>query len=145
MSTTSTPDAPSKPRPKAGAKARHLVLWDGECGFCRRSVEWLAANDKRGALEFKPYQSVELAPSLREACKSAVHVIKADGTVIKAGRAMMFCGTFTRFSGWARIALWPVFMPFIELGYKFVARNRMLVSKFLFKCERPAELDRVTE
>ena len=130
---------------RANQKARHLVLWDGDCGFCRRSVAWLASQDKRGALEFKPYQSVALAPSLKEACKSAVHVIKTDGTVIKAGRAMMFCGTFTRFSGWARIALWPIFLPFIEIGYKFIAANRMLMSKFLFKCERPEEFDRVTE
>ncbi len=125
--------------------ARHLVLWDGECGFCRRSVEWVAAQDKRGALDFKPYQSVALAPSLQEACSHAMHVIKADGTVIKAGRAALFCGLFTRFSGWARIGMWPIFLPFVELGYAFVARNRNLVSKLFFKCERPDELDRVTE
>ena len=130
---------------RAHQKARHLVLWDGDCGFCRRSVEWLASQDKRGALEFRPYQSVALAPSLKEACSHAVHVIKADGTVIKAGRAIMFCGTFTRFSGWARIALWPVFLPFIEIGYKFIAKNRMLMSKVLFKAERPKEFDRVNE
>lgn len=130
---------------RANSKARHLVLWDGDCGFCRRSVEWLAANDKRDALEFKPYQSVDLAPSVAQACQKAVHVIKADGTIIKGGRAMMFCGTFTRFGGWARIALWPVFLPFIEIGYKFIAANRMLVSKVLFTAERPEQFDRVTE
>lgn len=130
---------------RANQKARHLVLWDGDCGFCRRSVEWLAAQDKRGALEFKPYQSVELAPSLKESCSHSVHVIKADGEVIRAGRAMMFCGLHTRFSGWARIAMWPIFLPFIEIGYKFIASNRMLVSKVLFKTERPDQFDRVTE
>ena len=127
------------------SRPRHLVLWDGDCGFCRRSVEWLASKDKRGALEFKPYQSVDLAPSVREACGQAIHVIKADGEMIRAGRAMMFCGLFTPFSGWARIAMWPIFLPFVELGYAFVARNRQLVSKVLFRCERPDQLDRVTE
>ena len=126
-------------------RPRHLVLWDGECGFCRRSVEWLAAHDKRGALDFKPYQSVELAPSLKQACSHAMHVIKADGEIIKAGRAMMFCGLFTPLRGWARIGAWPIFLPFVELGYKFVAHNRTLVSKLFFKSERPDQLDRVTE
>ena len=126
-------------------RARHLVLWDGDCGFCRRSVEWLASQDRRGALEFKPYQSVALAPSLKEACSHAVHVIKSDGEVIRAGRAMMFCGLFTRFSGWARIAMWPLFLPFIEVGYAFVARNRNLVSKLFFKTERPEQFDRANE
>ncbi len=133
------------PQHRGKHRARHLVLWDGDCGFCRRSVEWLAANDRRGALEFKPYQSVELAPSIKEACTKAVHVIKTDGQIIKAGEAMMFCGTFTRFSCWARIALWPIFLPFIEVGYKFVAHNRNLVSKLFFRSERPEQFDRVTE
>ena len=126
-------------------RPRHLVLWDGECGFCRRSVEWLAAHDRRHALEFKPYQDVELAPSLRAACERAMHVITSDGQVLSGGRAMMFCGQFTRFSGWARLAQWPIFLPFIELGYKFVARNRDLISRFFFKCERPEQYDRVTD
>lgn len=126
-------------------RPRHLVLWDGECGFCRRSVEWLAAHDKRGALDYRPYQSVELAPSLKEACSQAMHVIKTDGTVIRGGRAMMFCGLFTPFSGWARIGLWPIFLPFIEIGYKFVANHRTLISKFFFRNERPEQFDRVTE
>lgn len=132
-------------QPLQKPRARHLVLWDGDCGFCRRSVEWLAAHDRRGALEFKPYQSVELAPSLQESCGHAVHVIKSDGQVLRAGRAMMFCGQFTRYGGWARIAQWPIFLPFIELGYAFIARNRMWLSRFFFTRERPEQLDRVSE
>ena len=126
-------------------KGRHLVLWDGECGFCRRSVEWIAAQDRRRALDFKPYQSVDLAPSLQQACEKAVHVIKSDGTVLRAGRAMLFCGEFTRFKGFARIGQWPIFLPFIEVGYALVAHNRDWVSHLFFTRERPEEYDRVSE
>ncbi len=124
---------------------RHLVLWDGDCGFCRRSVEWLAANDRRHALEFKPYQDANLAPTLKEACSHAVHVITTDGQVLSGGRAMLFCGQFTRWGGWARIAQWPIFMPFINVGYKFIARNRNWISNFFFTRERPEQYERVTE
>lgn len=112
---------------------KHLVLWDGQCGFCRRCVQFLARYDRFQRLEFCPYQEAELSPSLREACKGAMHVIKANGEVIKAGRAAMFCGQFTRWHQLARIAQWPVFLPFVELGYKLVAANRGLFSKFLFR------------
>ena len=129
----------------ASSKPRHLVLWDGECGFCRRSVEWLAANDRRRALEFKPYQDANLAPSLAKSCEKAVHVITTDGQVLSGGKAMLFCGQFTRFGGWARIGQWPIFMPFVDLGYKFIAHNRNWVSNFFFTRERPEQHDRVTD
>lgn len=116
-------------------KRQHLVLWDGECGFCRRSVHWLARHDRTGALRFQPNQDADISPDLRAACQKAVHVIKADGTIIRGGEAMLFCGEFTRWHQLARIGQWPIFLPFVELGYKIIAANRMMVSKFLFTIE----------
>ena len=136
---------PTLPPSPGQVKGRHLVLWDGDCGFCRRSVEWLAVHDRRRALDFKPYQSVDLAPSLKAACEKAMHVITSDGTVLRGGRAMMFCGQFTRFRGLARIGQWPLFLPFVEIGYALVARNRNLVSRLFFTRERPEAYDRVSE
>jgi predicted DCC family thiol-disulfide oxidoreductase YuxK len=35
---------------------RRLVLYDGECGFCDRSVQWLLARDPEGRLSYAPLQ-----------------------------------------------------------------------------------------
>lgn len=113
--------------------SKHLVLWDGECGFCRRCVGFLARHDRFGRLEFCPYQEAELSPPLREACSHAMHVIKTNGEIIRAGRAAMFCAQFTRWHRLARIAQWPIFLPFVELGYKIVAANRGLFSQILLR------------
>jgi len=115
---------------------KHLVLWDGECGFCRRCVEFLARQDRFGKLEFSPYQEADLSPQLSAQCEKAMHVVKADGEIIRAGRAAMFCGRFTRWHQLARIGEWPIFLPFVELGYRIVAANRGLFSKFLLRGEK---------
>lgn len=112
---------------------KHLVLWDGDCGFCRRSVQWLQKQDRYGALKFQPNQEADISPQLRQACQSAVHVIKSDGEILKAGRAVLFCAQFTRWHQLARMGQWPIFLPFIELGYALVAKNRMFFSKILFR------------
>ena len=112
---------------------KHLVLWDGDCGFCRRSVQWLEKHDRYGHLRFEPNQTADISPELREKCRGAVHVIKADGEILRAGRAMLFCGQQTRWHQLARIAGWPIFLPFVEIGYGIIAKNRMFFSKFLFR------------
>ena len=116
-------------------KPKHLVLWDGQCGFCRRSVKWLLAHDRFGHLQAIPSQEAEISPELRAACQNAVHVIKNDGEILRAGRAVLFCGQQTRWHQLARIAGWPIFLPFIEIGYALIAKNRGVVSKFLFTRE----------
>jgi predicted DCC family thiol-disulfide oxidoreductase YuxK len=114
---------------------KHLVLWDGDCGFCRRAVQWLLKNDRYGRLTAIPNQEADISPELRAQCQNAVHVVKSDGSILRAGRAMLFCVEQTRWHQLARIGEWAIFIPFIELGYAFVARNRALFSKFLFKKE----------
>lgn len=114
---------------------KHLVLWDGECGFCRRSVKWLLRHDRFGHLQAIPSQEAEISEELRAACQNAVHVLKSDGEILRAGRAILFCGTQTKWNRLARIGLWPVFLPFVEVGYALVARNRGLFSKWLFTRE----------
>lgn len=34
-----------------------IVLFDGTCGFCDRTVRWLIAHDRAGRLRFAPLQS----------------------------------------------------------------------------------------
>ena len=112
---------------------KHLVLWDGECGFCRRSVQWLQKQDRYNALKFQPNQEADISEELRRSCQNAVHILKSDGEILKGGRAILFCGRFTRWHQLARIGQWPIFLPLVELGYALIAKNRLLFSKILFR------------
>ncbi len=118
----------------ARVQDRHLILWDGDCGFCRACVEWTLARDRRGVLAAIPYQeapSPPMTPELRAVCRDAVHVLAIDGRVFRAGRACLFV---LEQLGWRRAAAIGRVAPFVwlvEAAYRFVASHRPWASRML--------------
>lgn len=78
--------------------------------------------------------SPPMTPQLYEACKRAVHVIKVDGEILRAGRATLF--VLERI-GWGyglpRLLKFPPLIWFVEVGYTIVKHNRSFFSHFLFR------------
>jgi len=113
-----------------------LLLWDGDCGFCRRSVQWAERRDTGHSFQAVPYQqapSPPMTPELRAACSRAVHVVTAEGTVLRAGRACLWVLERTGHRPLARALSLPPLVWAVELGYWLVARNRELASRVLFR------------
>ena len=113
-----------------------LLLWDGECGFCRRSVQWAERRDTGHAFQAVPYQqapSPPMTPELRAACSRAVHLITPEGTVLRAGRACLWVLERTGYAGLSRVLSLPPLVWAVELGYWLVARNRQLASRVMFR------------
>src|SRR3954452_2453599 len=119
---------------RVAGRERHLIVWDGACGFCRRAVEWALAHDQRGTFAAMPYQDVPsppMTPEMRAACARAVHVITSDGTVLRGGRACMFV---LRELGWRRSAAVGAMPPFVwavEAAYRWVTRHRAETSRLV--------------
>ncbi len=89
-------DAPSKP----------LLIFDGDCHFCRRWVErWREMT--AGAVEYAPFQEVASRfPEIpREAFENAVHFIERDGRVYRAAEAVFRSLGTTRGGRWLRLVL----------------------------------------
>ena len=113
-----------------------LLLWDGDCGFCRRSVEWAERRDTGHAFRAVPYQqapSPPMTPELRQACARAVHVLTAEGRC--SGQAAPASGCCRRigYPVLARVLALPPLVWAVEVGYWLVARNRRLASRVLFR------------
>ena len=116
--------------------APELLLWDGTCGFCRRSVDYVERHDTSHAFLTVPYQeapSPPMTPELREACARAFHVVKADGQVLRAGRAALYVLSRLGHPRLARVLGVPPLAWGVELGYWLLARNRGLVSRVMFR------------
>ncbi|MBC7527975.1 MAG: DUF393 domain-containing protein [Chthonomonadaceae bacterium] len=121
--------------------AKDLILWDGECGFCKRAVMWAKVRDHEDRFTPLPYQqtpSPPMTPALYTACEKAVHVVKADGTILRAGKAALYIGENVGFRLPARLAQLPPFIWAVEYGYKIVAGNRDFFARFFF---RPKKTD----
>ncbi len=121
-----------------------LVIFDGDCSFCRRWVaRWKnVANDK---LDFEPYQSAAAKfPEIpKENFGQALHLVDSDGTVTRGAQAVFTALSLADHKHWP---LWfyeqiPGFAPVTELAYRIVSHNRGLFDSldrfFLGKSVEP--------
>jgi predicted DCC family thiol-disulfide oxidoreductase YuxK len=71
---------------------RPVLLYDGECGFCREWVHRLQGWDRHRAIDYVPFQqraAVEWLPPLSsEALNRAMHLVLPDGRVYSGARAL---------------------------------------------------------
>jgi predicted DCC family thiol-disulfide oxidoreductase YuxK len=117
-----------------------VVLYDGECGLCHRSVKFLIARD-RSQLWYAPLQG-ETAAALRarhpEIPKTLESVVLVDnGRVHLRSKAFLYGARYlTAPWRWAYHLRWlPAFL--LDLGYRVVARIRYRVWGKLDSCQRP--------
>jgi predicted DCC family thiol-disulfide oxidoreductase YuxK len=109
-----------------------IVLYDGDCGFCRWSVNWALRRDRSDRLTATPIQSTtgefllsDLTPEER---LSEVHVINDDGRRSSGGAAIK--DVLTALPSTRALARVVSVSPrMTQLGYRFVARNRAVFGR----------------
>jgi len=111
---------------------RPLLVWDGDCGFCRRSLEYI--RDRAGDhLHYAPFQHVHrYFDGIDQAdFERGVHLVEPDGLHYSGAEAIFRAlgrapddGTWQ--SLYDRV---PGFSTLTERVYRFVADNRPLVSR----------------
>jgi len=112
---------------------RPCLVWDGDCGFCRRSVEHLRllVGDR---VDFEPYQTAHARfPSIEVgAFRAAVHLVEPDGRVSRGAeavvRALAHGGRRFPLAAYGRL---PGVALLSEWGYRLVAAHRPLASRLL--------------
>ena len=115
----------SNPPPKP------LMIWDGDCHFCRRWIErWREIT--RGAVDYATYQEAAgRFPEIpREQFQKSVVYIDKDGDVCFAAEAVyrsLRCRSSRKWLAWSYNHV-PGFAPISEAVYKFIARHRTFGS-----------------
>ncbi len=119
-----------------------LLIFDGDCGFCTTSVEWLRRNLPVMPAA-APYQWTDLpAYGLTTAEASSKLRMAVDGEVFAGHLAVSALlrhqpSTLWRFAGWLLAS--PPFSPFAAAGYALVARYRHILPGGTPACAmRPA-------
>ncbi len=110
-----------------------LVVYDGDCGFCRWVVAALLIWDRRRDLAAAPYQDVRdrLGPDgSEERPRSWYAIVEADGQVLAAGAG--FPALFARLPG-GHLLAWLArrFPRAAERAYRVVADRRGLLGRLL--------------
>ena len=107
--------------------ARSTLIYDGECSFCVRCVEWLKriTKDQVECLPFQP--SRERFPQiLIEDCERSIHWVDSKGNVFKGAEAIFRILACVPGRTWP---LWmyentPGFALVAERVYRMVSKNR---------------------
>ncbi len=111
---------------------RPLLLWDGDCGFCKRWVSrWRSRT--AGRVDDAPYQIAaarfpQISP---EALAGAIHLLTPDGLVFVGAEAAFRALSYAPRGGrllWAYEKV-PGFSRAAEAAYRFVASRRKLFSR----------------
>ena len=115
----------------AKAPPRPLLIWDGDCGFCRLWVtRW--RNEVAHAVDTAPYQEVEARfPEIpREHFQRAVQLVETNGEVASGAEAV-----FRAFAAGGHSFALHLYKRSSSLAtvtdaaYRFVATHRVLASK----------------
>lgn len=120
--------------PPAQPSQRWLVLYDGDCGFCKWLLAGLLRLDRARRLRPIALQSPEaevlladLDPAERMA---SMHVVSPDGARTSAGEALpALLGLLS--GGRGPAALLARFPRFTRVGYRWVATHRIGISRFV--------------
>jgi predicted DCC family thiol-disulfide oxidoreductase YuxK len=84
-------------------------------------------------MAYQDAPSPPMAEELHAACAQAVHVVTAEGRVLRAGSACLFLLSEAGHPTLSRLLGSPLLLPLVELGYRVVARNRRFWSRFLYR------------
>ena len=118
-----------------------LLVFDGDCAFCARSVRFVEKRIRRHP-EIRSWQSLDLDTlGLTQAeCEEAVQWVGADGQRASAhlavARTLIHGGR-----GWAilgRVVLLPGIRSLAGVVYRWIARNRHRMPGGTAECNLPA-------
>ncbi len=115
----------------AARRPKPLLIYDGDCGFCRGWVaRWRVNTSDR--ISYTPFQQVaEQFPGIpREQFARTAHLIDRRGDIHRGASAIFRAMAYGRRTWWPLLLYWcmPGFARLTELGYRLVANNRYELS-----------------
>ena len=120
-------------------RATHIVLYDGDCSLCTfqmRVITWLDWFHAVSLLPIADPRAAELAPQLtRNDLLEAIHCLTKDGKIHRGARCLRFIGLRMPLAFPFALFLWiPGVIYLAEIGYRWISRNRHLLSR-VFGCK----------
>lgn len=130
----------------------NVLFFDGVCGLCNRSVDFVLSRDRRGAIRFAPLQGETAKRVLSGEWRVASSETQTFDTIVwldSSSRQFVRSAAFVRvlwqlrgiwwLIGWL---LWLVPRPLRDVGYRLVAANRYRLFGKKETCRLPSPAER---
>ena len=122
-----------------------IVFFDGICGFCNYSINWLVSRDPEHRLRFAPLQGATARSEVPDDIRSRLDTL----VFLRAGTMYVRTAAVTRIlmtlggRWWVLGALlWIIPGPVRDLGYRIVARLRYRLFGKHDACRIPTSAER---
>jgi predicted DCC family thiol-disulfide oxidoreductase YuxK len=108
------------------------IFYDGHCGLCHRTVQFVLKRDSRRSFRYAPLQGTtfeqRVPPALRSSLPDSVAVLTGDGRLLTRSNAILHI--YGRLGGfWSALAAAMAIIPrpIRDAVYDFIARIRYSV------------------
>ena len=123
-----------------------VLIYDGECPVCRKTVAWIRENMRKDAFEMIPCQSAEARtrfPSVEQAvCMQAMQLILPGGEVLSGEKALPeIVKRLKRYSPAAALFDLPGSEILSRSFYRWFADNRYHIANVLFPDRKKRDSD----
>lgn len=121
--------------------AQAIVFFDGVCGLCNATVDFLFRHDRHGRLACAPLQGEtatrDLTPERRENLKTLVLQTEDGRQYVRSAAVVRILWRLGGLWTLAALLLWLVPLPLRDLGYRLVAASRYRVFGQRETCRLP--------
>jgi predicted DCC family thiol-disulfide oxidoreductase YuxK len=124
-------------------KQQFKLLYDGDCPFCRREVEWLKRCDRNDKLALEDIAALGFDPAryglTREEVMGSLHGILPDGRVVSRVEAIRQAYRAVGLGWLVAATRLPIIRGVLDGMYGLFARNRIRLGRlFGRQCESDA-------
>ena len=141
--TATTPDVSSTdaaPQPEV----ERIVFFDGVCGLCNHTVDFLLRKDANGILMFAPLQgstATEIIPADVRIRLDTLVYYRSGQLYYRSAAVVRFLRDLGGFGGIAGTLLWLIPGPLREIGYRSISalRYRLFGKHEACRIPTPAE------
>jgi len=111
------------------------VLYDADCGFCRRCRDFMLRQARFMDVEFVPRGSIESRarfPGLEDANDDELLVVDDAGGIYRGPPAFLIClYALVEYRAWSFKLASPTLMPLARQGFELVSSRRHRINEWL--------------
>lgn len=124
--------------------SRPILFYDGECGFCAATVQFMMDHEKSEDFLFAPLQGEMAAQALPGELVNDLNtvVVKHKDVIYTRTNAVIFIAKYLK-KPYSYIRFLRIFpYPLRDAGYNIIARNRDFLSQSRKMCKIPSNQQR---
>lgn len=111
-----------------------LVLWDGDCGFCQQSLQWIKKQNLEGEIDFVSFHEDKAALWRKkigeENLAQSMYVIENEKMIYHHANGFRVLLSCSKKWKWISVLMGlPLIKQACDLGYRLIANNRFRFSK----------------